>query len=774
MVAQSISVAALRRFSKRARRISSGCCLCVLSALLLLTGPTPSRAEPLARSYGTVIFSSNREGDPALYAVNIGGTHLSALTRPSPYQCWKVASPDGSMIAVSRLNDVLLVASNGGKTKIVRRAGVCYDMVWSADGRRLAFDTDRGLFVVDARTARARRLLRGRRIGDVSWSPDGRRLAFAVSPSEEETTGVVAVVDASGRNFARLDVAPRGIISLSWSPDGRWLAVRERKAAPEPYYVLADLVLLSPDGSRKRVTATDVSDERPVVWSPDGHWLTFSTSDDIEVVDAFANDLNPRVVARGVFGSWSPDSTRFAFYGEDGIGISDVDGHELGHLAGDSYADLSWSPDGKRLAFVAEPPLRPAVEIVNAQGGSVAHIEPRASVDGLHWSPDATHLLVDVSTEHFARATNDFYVVRADGTHGHLLTHRGDNQFVAWRAGLVSPRLRTARPLWPTESAVGGGFDARAPINALAADGARVAAVVGDRTGDCSHVTVWSAGAGARRLETSSGDCSDADLIEGSPSATELALAGSRVAWVVLEGCGNTVCGFRMATGTLTVRRIEVIFAADFDKDEPSPSPFHLHGAGNLLVYGAGPGLIRLGTGTSDCLPAAAGEGGGAADCSLINTAEQGGVVDVNGGRVALLADTGALAIVDSSGTTLRKLQFARHEVRGVRLDAGRVVVLRGRRLESYSITTAERTASAPKPHGTFADAAHGIALFTAGRRIDVLRIADRRSWTLTTAGGPVNAQLEPAGLFYSYTTRGRWPGHVRFIPFRLVLAHLR
>src|SRR5205823_467782 len=100
------------RFWTRVRRTSSGRYFCVLSALLLLIGPTPSRAEPLARSFGTVIFSSNRNGDPALYAVNVDSTRLSPLTRPNYEQCWEVASPDGSMIAVSRGNDLLLVPSN--------------------------------------------------------------------------------------------------------------------------------------------------------------------------------------------------------------------------------------------------------------------------------------------------------------------------------------------------------------------------------------------------------------------------------------------------------------------------------------------------------------------------------------------------------------------------------------------------------------------------------------------------------------------------------------
>jgi hypothetical protein len=65
------------------------------------------------------------------------------------------------------------------------------------------------------------------------------------------------------------------------------------------------------------------------------------------------------------------------------------------------------------------------------------------------------------------------------------------------------------------------------------------------------------------------------------------------------------------------------------------------------------------------------------------------------------------------------------------------------------------------------ADYQNGIAAYVAGRVVHLLRLSDRRDVTIRAPGvGPVHAQLEPSGLFYSYS-RGASPGRgrVAFVP---------
>jgi hypothetical protein len=65
------------------------------------------------------------------------------------------------------------------------------------------------------------------------------------------------------------------------------------------------------------------------------------------------------------------------------------------------------------------------------------------------------------------------------------------------------------------------------------------------------------------------------------------------------------------------------------------------------------------------------------------------------------------------------------------------------------------------------ADYQSGIAVYVVGRVVHLLRLADRRDAAIRAPGvGPVHAQLEPSGLFYSYSpaaTPAR--GRVAFVP---------
>ena len=199
-------------------------------------------------------------------------------------------------------------------------------------------------------------------------------------------------------------------------------------------------------GGEVRALTTDVRDVTGLVWSPDGRKIAYVQSghSGIGIVDA-ATGRN-RILTGGRFPTgtmfsrptWSPDAARVAFtassvpsdanceeleclgFVQAHIYVMEADGGEPFRLTGDDVlsGDPAWSPDGDRIAFVAvspwdpgspEPPGRPQVYVMDADGGSVRRLTsfghgPRDLV----WSPDGASLA-------FATISSDIFVMDADG-----------------------------------------------------------------------------------------------------------------------------------------------------------------------------------------------------------------------------------------------------------------------------------------------------------------------------------------------------------------------
>jgi hypothetical protein len=68
-----------------------------------------------------------------------------------------------------------------------------------------------------------------------------------------------------------------------------------------------------------------------------------------------------------------------------------------------------------------------------------------------------------------------------------------------------------------------------------------------------------------------------------------------------------------------------------------------------------------------------------------------------------------------------------------------------------------------------------GLAVYVVGRDIHLLRLADKDVRIRAPGTGPVRAQLEPAGLFYSYRpSASPRRGRVAFMPMAAVLSRFR
>jgi Tol biopolymer transport system component len=176
---------------------------------------------------------------------------------------------------------------------------------YSADGRRIVFDTGVQLAVVGANGSNPT-LLPGATAddGDPAFAPDGRRIAFT-GTNDRGTTDVY---------IRRLDGGPaRVLVSDASAP--AWSS-RNRIA----YVRVGNIYSVDPSGRQRRFVTSGVSPD----WSPNGRRL---------------------VLVRPL--------PRLTFPIDLGhIVVVDANGHGLRRIrAGDDLSHPVWSPDGKWIAF---------------------------------------------------------------------------------------------------------------------------------------------------------------------------------------------------------------------------------------------------------------------------------------------------------------------------------------------------------------------------------------------------------------------------------------
>jgi TolB protein len=186
-------------------------------------------------------------------------------------------SPDGRRIAFS--------SNFTGDTEIyvvdvacLRQPGSCifeaenltqhfyndYRPVWSPDGEKIAFTSDRELrydvYVMDADGTNLRRLTHDRADDYApAWSPDGTRMVFTSDRTGNED---LFIMDADGRNARNLTNHPASDYRAAWSPDGRRLVFTSDRSGSEEIYVM-DVA----SGVVERMTVNDATDYMPT-WKP--------------------------------------------------------------------------------------------------------------------------------------------------------------------------------------------------------------------------------------------------------------------------------------------------------------------------------------------------------------------------------------------------------------------------------------------------------------------------------------------------------------------------
>jgi Tol biopolymer transport system component len=262
---------------------------------------------------------------------------LGALLAGAPAVGARAAFPgENGKILFVRLGPprLLTIRPDGGGLSRISTGGRRFLPDWSADGKRIAFNSGNiyrchDIYVMSARGKDVRRLTDNQHCDLApSWSPNGQRIVFQSDRPTPASARVLKkrdrpselyVMRSDGKQVTRLTRARRDAICPAWSPDGAHIAFTMGLGHAADVYVID-----RDGGDRRRLTRAPGADMCPD-WSPDGKRLVFSTARD----DAGSRPPNFEIYVMKADGSLERRVTR-----------DPAPDH-----------DPAWSPDGSLIVF---------------------------------------------------------------------------------------------------------------------------------------------------------------------------------------------------------------------------------------------------------------------------------------------------------------------------------------------------------------------------------------------------------------------------------------
>ncbi|MCC7447242.1 MAG: PD40 domain-containing protein [Anaerolineae bacterium] len=199
-----------------------------------------------------------------------------------------VWSPDGKRLAFvsNRTGDMDIFITNDDGTNltdIYRFPGAQFEPSWSPDGNHIVFTADavRSEFAICTLTigdntsqlwdicnfyVKGRSDRKGWSDTHPSWSPDGKQIAFA---SDRTGKWQIYVVNVDGTNLRKLTNDSANNNNAKWARDARYIAFDSDRGGNRDIYVM------EADGKNQRQLTHNAADDDEPSWSPDGDSIIF-------------------------------------------------------------------------------------------------------------------------------------------------------------------------------------------------------------------------------------------------------------------------------------------------------------------------------------------------------------------------------------------------------------------------------------------------------------------------------------------------------------------
>jgi WD40-like Beta Propeller Repeat len=238
-----------------------------------------------------------------------------------------------------------LAGLSGEGTQLTRARTIDRDAAWSADGRRIAFMSERDgnpeIYVMNADGSAQTRLTTDPAVDvDPTFSPDGTRLAFTSTRDGNPEIYVMAV-DGSAQSRLTFDSAADQ--QADWSPDGTRIAFESTRDGNHEIYAM------NPDGGA--VTRLTFSPEFAAdpSWHPDGASIAFVSGPRgaLDIFTVRPGTAGRTQLTRGTSDvhhpAWSPDGQQIAFTSFENTLVMKADPRGTAEFAANG-ADAAWGP----------------------------------------------------------------------------------------------------------------------------------------------------------------------------------------------------------------------------------------------------------------------------------------------------------------------------------------------------------------------------------------------------------------------------------------------
>lgn len=187
-------------FASWTGRIQSAGRAAVVGGLVLLgagcSKDSPTQPHPAPAKVSSITFSSGRDGNDEIYAMNADGTGQTNLAQNAASDQIPHWSRDGSKIAFESDRDdgstseiYVMNADGTGQTRLTTNSANDYAPVWSPDGSKIAFVSHRDgndeIYVMNADGTGQVRLTNNATYDSApTWSPDGTKIAYHTSSQD--------------------------------------------------------------------------------------------------------------------------------------------------------------------------------------------------------------------------------------------------------------------------------------------------------------------------------------------------------------------------------------------------------------------------------------------------------------------------------------------------------------------------------------------------------------------------------------------------------------